>query len=101
MTTNEKGLEGTAIPETSPSEINQVHSKPGFETCQDIQTIKEELARLEIEMDKYNYLAVNEPDISKSAEHYRKVSRDAIRYWAIRWVMGWEKEIPQMKGERG
>ena len=86
MTTNKKGLEGTAIPETSPCEINQVHSIPGFETCQDIQTIMEELERLD--------------DIMKRTGSEDQYSRSAVRYWAIRWVMGWEKEIPQMKGER-
>jgi hypothetical protein len=23
-------------------------------------------------------------------------SRSAVRYWAIRWVMGWESEIPNV-----
>jgi hypothetical protein len=59
------------------------------------EEIKEELARLKIEMDKYNHLALTEPDINKSTEHYRKVNRDAVRYWAIRWVMEWEEGTPE------
>ena len=34
MTTNKKGLEGTAIPETSPCEINQPQNTPGDSECQ-------------------------------------------------------------------
>jgi hypothetical protein len=78
-------------------EIDLLHSIPGYETCQDIPTIKAELDRLGIEMDKNNFLARNEPDPQKSARYYRKTQDEAIRYWAIRWVMGWEKEIPNVE----
>jgi hypothetical protein len=88
---------GTAIPETDSIEINQPNITTGYETCQDIPTIKAELDRLGIEMDKNNFLARNEPDPQKSARYYRKTQDEAIRYWAIRWVMGWEKEIPNVE----
>ena len=45
--------------------------------------IKDELQRLEIEMDKYN-------DVKDGY----MANKSAIRYWAIRWVMEWEKDIP-------
>lgn len=64
-------------------EINQLHSIKGFETCQDIPTIKEELARLMDIMCGKNHGATEE---TKTAP---------ARYWAIRWVMGWELEIPE------
>jgi hypothetical protein len=73
---------GTAIPETDSIEINQPNITTGFETCQDIQTIKEELARLD--------------DIMKRTSLENEYSRSAVRYWAIRWVMGWESEIPNV-----
>jgi hypothetical protein len=83
-----------AANEQDAQELVQPNITPGFETCQDIPTIKAELDRLGIEMDKNNFLARNEPDPQKSARYYRKTQDEAIRYWAIRWTMGWEKEIP-------
>ena len=62
-------------------ELNQLHSIPGFETCQGIPAIKAELARLEL--------------VAKNAVLDIEFSRANVRYWAIRWVMGWEKEIPE------
>lgn len=57
-----------------------------------VEEIKEELSRLQIEMDKYSLLALNEKDIKRSTEYYLKANRDATRYWAIRWVIEWEKD---------
>ena len=62
-------------------ELNQLHSIPGFETCQGIPAIKAELARLDKVM-------------KNSGPGYPHI-HSAVRYWAIRWVMGWEKEIPE------
>lgn len=59
----------------------QVQDSMGFESCQSIETIKEELERLE--------------EIMKRTGNADAYSRSAVRYWAIRWVMGWEKEIPE------
>lgn len=67
--------------EQDAQEIVQPNITPGFETCQDIQTIKEELARLD--------------KIMKESTVESAYSRGAARYWAIRWVMGWEEEVPE------
>jgi hypothetical protein len=66
----------------SAVEINQVQNSTGFETCQDIRTIKEELARLQAILD------------GKSVCTALEYNNAPVRYWAIRWVMGWEEEIP-------
>lgn len=79
MKTNEKTP--VAVNEQGARELVQPNVTTGYETCQDIPTIKEELARLNATMRN-----------TASAGAYE---RDAIRYWAIRWVMGWEKEIPE------
>lgn len=63
-------------------EFVQPNITTGYETCQDIPTIKEELARLE--------------DIMKRTGSEDQYSRSAVRYWAIRWVMGWEREVPDV-----
>jgi hypothetical protein len=47
-----------------------------------ISEIKEELARLKEVMDNEEY---------GTDEYYRAVSR----YWGIRWVLKWEREIPE------
>ena len=52
------------------------------ETNRTIEEIIEELARLQILKD--NARAGTE-----------EFDRANIRYWAIRWVMGWENEIPE------
>ena len=85
-----------AANEQDAREIVQPNITAGYETCQDIPTIKEELDRLSIEMDKYSQLASKEAHNGKSIEYYRKSERARIRYWAIRWTMGWEKEIPNV-----
>jgi hypothetical protein len=60
------------------------------------QEIKNELERLKIEMDKYNKLALTNTSPYRSTEHFHtKANNAAIRYLAIRWVMGWENEIPK------
>lgn len=61
--------------------VESSQSTAGFETCQDIQTIMEELNRLQIEMDKHD------GDL--------KGERARVRYWAIRWVMGWKDGVPK------
>jgi hypothetical protein len=88
---------GTAIPETDSIEINQPNVTTGYETCQDIPTIKEELARIKAEIDSFNTLALQEKDTINSNNYNDSAQRRAIRYWAIRWVMGWEKEIPNVE----
>jgi hypothetical protein len=45
------------------------------------EEIKEELARLD--------------EIMARTGNEDPYNRSAVRYWAIRWVMGWEKEIPE------
>ena len=72
-------------------EMVQANHTTGYETCQPIEAIKEELDRLKIEMDKYNHLE-KEYWGSIANVYSDKANRAAIRYWAIRWVMGWEKE---------
>jgi hypothetical protein len=51
-------------------------------TGQSLTAIKEELEGLQEIMDNVEY---------GTHDYYRSVSR----YWGIRWVMDWEKEIPQ------
>jgi hypothetical protein len=72
-----------AANEQDAQEIVQPNITTGFETCQDIQTIKEELARLD--------------DIMKRTSLENEYSRGAARYWAIRWVMGWKEEMPNVE----
>jgi hypothetical protein len=57
-------------------------AQTNIDTHQSIGAIKEELARLNDIVDSEEY---------GTDEYYRAVSR----YWGIRWVMKWEKEIPQ------
>lgn len=76
-------------------EMVQPQSNTGYETCQSISDIKAELDRLKIEMDKYTKLAMTAPLIKQSTEYYTKSHEKGIRYWAIRWVMGWENEVPE------
>ena len=52
------------------------------ETNRTIEEIKEELARLQALKD----------NARTGTEEFGRAN---IRYWAIRWVMGWEKEIPE------
>jgi hypothetical protein len=82
MTVIKKASIEAVASEQDAQEITQPHVTTGFETCQDIQTIKEELARLD--------------DIMKRTSLENEYSRSAVRYWAIRWVMGWESEIPNV-----
>ena len=46
-------------------------------------------------MDKYNKLAMTTTYNSDSTKYYTKAHDLGVRYWAIRWVMGWENEIPK------
>ena len=83
-----------ATSEIGTMEINQAQNTTGFETCQDIKTIKEELASLKDSIDSFTALALKETNTNVSRNYHDSAQRRAIRYWAIRWVMGWEKEIP-------
>jgi hypothetical protein len=78
-------------------EMVQPNVTAGYETCQDIPAIKEELARIKAEIDSFNTLALQEKDTINSNNYNDSAQRRAIRYWAIRWVMGWEKEIPNVE----
>ena len=52
------------------------------ETNRTIEEIKEELARLQVLKD----------NARTGTEEFDRAN---IRYWAIRWAMGWEKCIPE------
>lgn len=94
MTIIKKESVDTGIPQDSRSMI-QPKVITGFETCQDIRTIKSELARLKIEMDKYTKLSLEaRGNDCLTVAYTDKANRAAIRYWAIRWVMGWN-EMPE------
>jgi hypothetical protein len=79
MTTNKNTP--VAENEQGANKINQAQDTTGFETCQDINAIKKELARLEV--------------IIKETGDNDEYANAVVRYWAIRWVLGWEKEIPK------
>lgn len=62
------------------------------------EEVKDELKRLKIEMDRNNTLAMKAGNIIKSNSYSDKAQDAAIRYWAIRWVMGWEQISAEREG---